>query len=241
MTTRRLASPVITLTVGPDGQPFSVPKEILIENPFFSQCLENDRYQEGTNNLINLPEDDPELMVYILRFLHTRRFDAANFRGEGYLPLERQIARLIKLHALADKYLIKKLCSEITESIQPHIAHQVIPTWNDLEKLNDLGLQDTMLWHEYLQAIVDWAVAYPNNGILRQLLSDGLDKDAEAAAGILYKIEAAIHRRDPFCTDCLRPESKCVCVDIYGRLKRERRSALSQIRKFFSGRHQVMS
>lgn len=169
MTADRLAPPLVTLTVGPDAKQFSVLKNVLIQNSFFARCLDKDRYQEGATDSINMPEDDPKLMVYILRFLHTCRFDEANFRAEGALSCQDVITRLIRLFALADKYLVKKLCHELIELLR-QILDGAFPAWNHLSLIKDIGLQNTAFWHTFLEEIIRWAAAWPKGWDLEDIV-----------------------------------------------------------------------
>ena len=60
--------------MGADPRPFFVPKELLLEVPFFRGALAADRFVEGRENKIRLPEDHAHLWKMAIEFLQTGEF-----------------------------------------------------------------------------------------------------------------------------------------------------------------------
>lgn len=183
---------MVTLKVGPASKCFFVHKAILTENPFFARCLDVNRFQEGVDNLIKMPEDDPQAMAYVIRFLYTGSLIARDVRDRGHLNYDESISGLISLFAIADKYLIEEMCEEVLGFALSLLLSQNGPTWGDLEEVKASGLRDTSLWDMFEDVIVDLATTRPKDGILTKLLNDGLETDGQAAVALLYKLETTL-------------------------------------------------
>ncbi|KAL0260932.1 hypothetical protein SLS55_004624 [Diplodia seriata] len=73
-----LASPTITLEVGPGKFPIRVPKLLLTEaSPFFDNAL-NGKFMEAWTNILPFPTDEPDVVFRMVKWIITGELDSRN-------------------------------------------------------------------------------------------------------------------------------------------------------------------
>ncbi|KAL0259451.1 hypothetical protein SLS55_005188 [Diplodia seriata] len=64
-----LASPTITLEVGPDKLPIRVPKLLLTEASLFFDNALNGHFMEARTNILPLPTDEPDVVFRLVKWI----------------------------------------------------------------------------------------------------------------------------------------------------------------------------
>lgn len=146
---------MVTVNVGSEAKLFFVHKAILEQSPFFAACLLANRFQEGIDNVINLPEDDPAAMGFLFRFLYTGRlFDKDVDEADSDCPYWiKTTSCLIAMWIIADKYHIQWLRHEM---VDVYLARLDTSDVNEshFEEMKEAGLYDTALWDLLADALL---------------------------------------------------------------------------------------
>ena len=118
-------------------------KSVLIKADYFDKCLEEGHFAEGQSNIITCPEDDPEDMAALVRYLYT---------GLVQDPKETPtLARLIRNYAIADKYCAGDMSSNVLRAV---IRADNIPLdWSHMEQLKAAGLHGSDIWSALIRRI----------------------------------------------------------------------------------------
>jgi hypothetical protein len=113
---RRYESPLITIRVGlgATARDFRVPRDILCAcSAWFTNALEDDRFIEGKENLINLPEEDATVFEAFVAFAYEGFLtfgedpSSVNARGEAF-------SFSLQIWNLGDKYVLPYLQNAAT-------------------------------------------------------------------------------------------------------------------------------
>ncbi|KAG9192668.1 hypothetical protein G6011_11402 [Alternaria panax] len=125
-----LKTPVITVSVGPRGgdqQRFYVHENLLKRHSaFFTNALKPERFKEGFERFIPMPEDDPEVFAIYAQLLYrpdlliiTRGLDRAKF--------EHECVALAKLYTFADKVMDETTKLTLLDTIKCLTVNRLLP------------------------------------------------------------------------------------------------------------------
>lgn len=176
------------LIVGPEQLVMTAHKEVLTKfNSFFATSLENGRAEEGTENVIKLPDEEPQNIRQILSFLY----------GADPWSIPLSLTDVINRYILADKYRLEELAScALNRAVSQTDGWSVESTsWSHFEQLKAAGLQGSMMWSTLMGAICTKLVprnANFGNLDLESLLADGLESDSTAAIDLLREISTRV-------------------------------------------------
>jgi len=112
--TRNLFKTIVTITVGPNRQPFYVHLESLCAiSPFFAAAFNKTyNFAESGSATLNLPEARPEDFEYFVQWLYTHTLNHEELVG-GHPAF----FRLLRLYILADTIGVTKLKNDIVDAI----------------------------------------------------------------------------------------------------------------------------
>jgi len=68
--TGKLASPIVTFTVGKEGRLFAAHEDVLSASPFFATACRGQYRSEAQTKRIDLPDEEPEIFSCILEYLY---------------------------------------------------------------------------------------------------------------------------------------------------------------------------
>ncbi|KAK4946450.1 hypothetical protein LTR10_014649 [Elasticomyces elasticus] len=117
-----LTSPIITLEAGLEATPLTAHKAILTKCSYFAKCLESDRFEEGINNKIRLPDESSEDLVKLLGWLYTGKLYAGDREDMQIVELRSQpttlaVMDLVNLFIIADKYCCDDMAAKVLEIV----------------------------------------------------------------------------------------------------------------------------
>lgn len=173
---------MVTIEVGPEAKLFFMHKAILVRNRFFAACLKGNRFQEGISNLVKLPEDDPNAMSAIFRFLYTGLLFDESIDDDERPYWMKTTSCLINLYVTADKYFINEMRQEIVDVYRARLDTTDL-NWGHFEAMKAAGLRKTAIWDVLEDVIFDRAPSEPKYGILKKVLRD----DAAAIAAAKFR------------------------------------------------------
>lgn len=166
-----------------------------MKTKYFAACLADGKFEEEVSNTINLPDEDPDLFMVVLRYLYTGKVTEKDERvynmnrSEEY-PYTRfhaysskDIPFLIKLFIVADRYLMHDMCVSIEFIISSGIEYPVV-NWSHLSQLKAAGLKGCFLWNTLMRTIIRRMRKQPRE-TWSQLLNDGLRSDPESTMELL--------------------------------------------------------
>jgi heterogeneous nuclear rnp K-like protein 2 len=112
--TRNLFKTIVTITVGPNRQPFYVHLESLCAiSPFFAAAFNKTyNFAESGSATLNLPEARPEDFKYFVQWLYTHTLNHEELVG-GHPAF----FRLLRLYILADTIGVTRLKNDIVDAI----------------------------------------------------------------------------------------------------------------------------
>ena len=163
---------------------------------YSAKCLDG-RFEESVRNVVNLPHEDPENMVAVIRFLYTGNVLSDNddytldglrdWGGQSNNASEASatLTTLIDLFIVADRYCIEDMCEKAV-SLAATVVDQSQVKWCHLHRLKESGFHDSRLWRMLVTKVVK-ATEYGFNN-LTELLEDGLQSDPDVATEILKSI-----------------------------------------------------
>lgn len=93
---------MILLHVGPTPVTFHVYEAIICRLPFFQAAIQSG-FREATDNVIAMPEDDPDTVASLLEFLYLGTY-AYTYACESPAKDIAEASFHVRLHALARKY-----------------------------------------------------------------------------------------------------------------------------------------
>ncbi|KAJ9611769.1 hypothetical protein H2200_004953 [Cladophialophora chaetospira] len=204
-----LTSPIVTLRVGPDGTTFTAHKSIL------------GRFEEGMKNHINFPDESPEDMVPVLRFLHTGNVLSAIgpdletllmcWPEESKLEETRNLRcslagtdldKMIGLYVVADRYCIQGMCDRVLDLAEKCVDLSGVE-WRHLNAVKAAGLMGSKMWQMLTHRSAHECAS--NGDKLKKIMDDGLKVDPEAAVDLLDELANMIPH--PWtCEQCLEAE-----------------------------------
>lgn len=101
-------SPIVALIVGPEELVMTAHKEVLTKiNSFFATCLMNGCFEEGMENVIKLPHEEPQNIRKILSFLY----------AEDPFSVPLTLTEVINRYILADKYCLEEMASRALDRV----------------------------------------------------------------------------------------------------------------------------
>lgn len=135
--------PSITVRVGsgPSAREFSVHKDLITHySPFFKAALSDSRWKEGMSNMIDLPEDEPQLFKFYLCWLYgTWPFEYIT----TCIKFDRKTLECAEFIQLADAYVFGNkildfdFCDMVLDSLCAHAHHahatDLVPTGSFFE------------------------------------------------------------------------------------------------------------
>ena len=137
-------SPLVKLFVGPTKTLITAHLTVLEKSKFFERCLQQQRFQESIDLEVNLPEDDPRTMSYIIDWLYgggayedvfenlCDKFENLPSTGNK-LELEKNLTETIAAYVLADKQGMEAMQNEIVDEIHEHITKFPV-RWSHIEQ-----------------------------------------------------------------------------------------------------------
>ena len=200
-TLKKLASPIVTLRVGPEKTILTAHKAILVQSKFFASCLGEGRFEEGSKNEIDCPEDAPEDMLAIVRYLYTGHYLDNGPCSWCTDDVTQHIAGLIHLYAIADKYCIDDMCEKLLRTASNSLQVSTI-SWSYLDRMKQAGLQGSKMWKVFVRGLSTGLHTTSGHADLDRILQEGLDADMETAMELLREAAAnqleydkEVHRR----------------------------------------------
>lgn len=109
-------SPQIILEAGSEAKKFSVPKDILsYASEFFSRALQEDRFKEGRENKITLPEDPADVVAAFIHFAYQENLVFEKHPDTS--RRDKELCLCFKLWNFGEKYLMQRLQNMAIEHI----------------------------------------------------------------------------------------------------------------------------
>jgi len=111
--------PCVTVRVGATGQAvdFSVHKSVLCQSsPFFEAAVEKD-WQEKKNNLIELPEDEPEVFEEYFAWLYSKSHVSRSGKSTPINEINADFEHMRKLWMFGDKVLDHDFCDMVVDAL----------------------------------------------------------------------------------------------------------------------------
>ncbi|KAI9815558.1 MAG: hypothetical protein M1827_002692 [Pycnora praestabilis] len=109
---RSMFKTILRVQVGPDKQAFEIHKEFVCSvSPFFTAAC-SDRWGAQGKNMLELPEEKPEIFELFVQWLYTRKLD--DERHVFFLP---EFSALVETYVLADKLGITQLKNDCIDRI----------------------------------------------------------------------------------------------------------------------------
>ena len=194
--TKNLKSPIVTLRVGRERTVLTAHKAILIKSDYFAKCLEEGRFEEGSKNEIQFPDDDPDDMVAVLRYLYTGNvfraetndFHFANCNGWGpSLTIESAFPQFMRTYIVADKYCIEDVCQRVINLVEGmHWSNTI--RWHHLEGLKAAELKGSALWKLFIRQIAGNLGQQHGHIDLKTMMEAGLEDDEDTKTEILQQL-----------------------------------------------------
>lgn len=191
-------SPLVKLFVGPDETLITAHLKVLERSDFFCRALREQRFQEGIDMKVNMPEEDPRVLSYIVDWLYGGWFShdidklCENFQiydCSDKSELEEAIRDHIDAYILADKLGIDQLINDIVDAMHNNITKLPIK-WAHIQQFIAGGMPDCPLKNLLIRALArkirtqNWTV----NRELEASLKKELTNDVEGAGVELLRI-----------------------------------------------------
>ncbi len=191
--TEGLSSPIVTLRVGHGRKALLANKNVLSKASFFAKCLADGQF--GLKNEMEFPEDDPEEMVAILRYLHTGEvLKWEDGWSQHDRPYPRDIPDVIRAYAIADKYCVEGMCQIVLDTIDACFPTSQVSYFH-LSQMKEAGLRGSNLW-TFLLGRITGGLINSDNADLQTLLRDGLESDYEIHKELLERLAVDMAEAD---------------------------------------------
>lgn len=181
---RGFGTETVTLIVGPEGERLHIPRDILLQIPYFTKT--SDDWLKS--NEISLPDSDPAALADAIYFFWTK--DVPAIETDLIAITEREAANVatqyIKVYSVAHKLALGTMKKEIRKVLVVyHQTHLVHP--RDLVILCELGHRESLLTHFLIaQSAYDFVSTGHDD---MQLTLEDYDKwSAELPANVLLEI-----------------------------------------------------
>ncbi|KAI1609257.1 hypothetical protein EDD37DRAFT_653780 [Exophiala viscosa] len=201
-----LTSPIITLEAGPDATPLTAHKAILTRCSYFAKCLD-DRFEEGINNKIKLPQESPEDLLKLLSWLYTGKLYAGDREDMQIVELRSEpttmaVMDLINLFIIADKYCCDRMAAKVLEIVGDSdcIGPEEVSVCH-LERVYDADLRGSLLWQVLMEKLARGFHRADQRFDVLSLYGKGLDAKPDIASDLLMEI-ARIVKEEPLVACC---------------------------------------
>ena len=150
-----------------------------MKTSYFTGCLRDGRFAEGANLLVKLPDEEPERMMLLIRFLYTDTVPE-------YAEIEEnsRLEKFVSMYIVAHRYCAERLCARAL-ALAATAMKTVRIKWCHFHELGKAELQGSNMWSLFVrEAVRECCESFCN---LKILLEDGLQSNGDAAVDILQE------------------------------------------------------
>lgn len=180
--------PMVTLQIGTEQHCLLAHESVLVQNPYFQACLQDNKFIEGEKKEIKLPEEALDIMEALIHFLYVGilLFDL-NFE-EGCLDTAwvRQVRLeiVVKCYIAADRFLMEDMKNQIADALFYHHVNEARFVWpSTIGLLTTAGMRDIPLRRFLIATLAANIIFLKQRGECSGLLQN-LECDPDYAASL---------------------------------------------------------
>lgn len=149
---RGFSSETFTLIIGPEARKLFVPKDILVQIPYFNGALSCGQYLESKEKTFKLPEDDPQAVANVIYFVYTNHVKKLDRATPTTIEEMQEVDTYLQAYIAADKFMAETTANRLLDELfEYHRRNLVCP--KVIARLSAAGLEKSSLYKVFIEDI----------------------------------------------------------------------------------------
>jgi len=149
---RGFCSETFTLIIGPEAKELFVPKDILVQIPYFNSALSSGQYIESKEKTFKLPEDDPQAVANVIYFVYTNHVKKLDRATPTTIEEVQEVGTYVKAYIVADKFTAETTANRLLDELFEYHRYRLVCP-KVIARLSTAGLENSDPYEVFIEHI----------------------------------------------------------------------------------------